>query len=327
MSKKAKSRGLGKGLGALIRTPEEMDGEQAEVAADVALAAGEVPVDRVVEGSGLQLVKVREIRPNPHQPRSEFNQTALEELAASITEHGLIQPLIVSKEADDDFILIAGERRWRASQLAGLESVPVVVKQDVTALEMLELALIENIQREDLNAIEEGLAYKQLIDEFNMTQAEVAQRVGKGRPTIANTVRLLDLDSRVQQAIVDGEISGGHARALHALPPEQQVAIMNSIIKNALNVRQVEEIVRKLRERAVPRKKVRPELPPEIADLEQQFRTKLSTRVEIERGKNGGRVVIHYYSDEELHGIYQNIVAGGSDDNNEDPPAWMKDAP
>ncbi len=326
MSKQPKSRGLGKGLSALIRTPEEMAGETQETSQEqVPVPMGEVAIDQVADGSGLRLVKVSEIRPNPHQPRTEFNQGALEELAASITEHGLIQPLIVSKEGKYDFILIAGERRWRASQLAGLEAVPAVVKQDVTALEMLELALIENIQREDLNAIEEGLAYKQLIDEFSMTQVEVAQRVGKGRSTITNTVRLLDLDSRVQQAIVDGEISGGHARALLGLPPEQQVAIMNSIIKNDLNVRRVEEIVRKLRERAVPRKKVRPELPPELADLEKQFSTKLSTRVEIERSKNGGRVVIHYYSDEELHGIYKNIIQNPDGDSNEDPPAWMKD--
>ncbi len=305
MSKKAKSRGLGKGLGALIRTPEELANEGA---AQAAPESGEVSVYEVPEGSGLRLLQVKLIRPNPHQPRTEFDPVALEELSSSIEEHGLIQPLIVSQEGAEDFILIAGERRWRASQLAGLEKVPVVVKQDVTALEMLELALIENIQREDLNAIEEGLAYKQLMDEFNMTQAEVAKRVGKGRPTVANTVRLLELDSRVQQAIVDGEVSGGHARALHSLPHEQQVAIMNSIVKNNLNVRQVEEIVRKLRERAVPRKKVRAELPPAIADLQTQFRTRLGTRVEIERSKKGGKVVIHYYSDEELHGIYENII-------------------
>lgn len=308
MAKKAKERGLGKGLGALIRTPEEMASD--DVAAE---AAQQVPVDyEVPAGSGYRLVPVKQVRPNPNQPRTEFEPGPLEELAASIKEHGLIQPLIVNLEGPNDYMLIAGERRWRASQLAGLEKVPVVVKNDVTALEMLELALIENIQREDLNPIEEGLAYRQLIDEFDMTQAEVAKRVGKGRPTVANTVRLLELDSRVQQAVVDNEVSGGHARALHALPHEQQVAIMNSIVKNGLNVRQVEEIVRKLRERAVPRKKVRPELPPEIADLENQFRERLGTRVEVERSKNGGKVVIHYYSDEELHGIYEKITSGVS---------------
>ena len=302
----------------MIRTPEELaaDGVEPEVV-EAVVQAGEVSIHETPEGSGLRLLRVKLIRPNPHQPRTEFDQGALEELSASIVEHGLIQPLIVSQEGDEDFILIAGERRWRASQLAGLEKVPVVVKQDVTALEMLELALIENIQREDLNAIEEGLAYKQLMDEFSMTQADVAKRVGKGRPTVANTVRLLELDSRVQQAIVDGEVSGGHARALHSLPHEQQVAIMNSIVKNGLNVRQVEEIVRKLRERAVPRKKVRSELPPQLADLETQFRTQLGTRVEIERSKNGGRVVIHYYSDEELHGIYENIVGDVSAESDE----------
>ena len=315
MTKKAKSRGLGKGLGALIRTPEELSADKVQEAQ--AAPTGEISVHEVPKGSGLRLLKVKWIRPNPHQPRSEFKQEALEELAASIAEHGLIQPLIVSQESAEDFILIAGERRWRASQLAGLEKIPVVVKQDVTALEMLELALIENIQREDLNDIEEGLAYKQLMVEFDMTQAEVAKRVGKGRSTVANTVGLLDLDPRLQQAVVDNELSGGHARALKSLPAEQQVAIMNSIVKNGLNVRQVEEIVRKLKARAVPRKKVKSQLPPAIADIQTQFRSRLQTRVEIERGKNGGRVVIHYYSDEELHGIYEQIIGKEGTDSAE----------
>lgn len=299
MAKKRKS-GLGKGLGALIRPPETIKATMGEVSINSNA--------QTLAESGLRMVQVKEIRPNPYQPRSHFEEEPLEELADSIREHGLIQPLIVSQVALNDYTLIAGERRWQACQRAGLTRVPVVVKNDITALEMLELALIENIQREDLNDLEEGLAYRQLMDEFNMTHAEVAKRVGKARTTVTNTVRLLDLDSRVQEAVVNHEITGGHARALHSLKPEQQVAVLGSIIKNGHSVRQVEEIVRKMKLRAAPKKKARKPLPPELADLERQFRSQLNTRVTIEKGKEGGRVVIHYYSDEELSAIYDNIV-------------------
>ncbi|MGB1253490.1 MAG: ParB/RepB/Spo0J family partition protein [Candidatus Promineifilaceae bacterium] len=296
---KKKQTGLGKGLGALIRST------------DGATPTGEVSIESDADAlakSGLRMVKVKEIRPNPYQPRTHFEEEPLEELADSIREHGLIQPLIVSQVAPNDYTLIAGERRWQASQRAGLHQVPVVVKNDITALEMLELALIENIQREDLNDLEEGLAYRQLMDEFNMTHAQVAKRVGKARTTITNTVRLLDLDPRVQEAVVNNEISGGHARALHSLGPDEQTAVMGSIIKNGHSVRQTEQIVRKIKLRSAPKKKARPQLPPELADIEKQFRTRLGTRVSIEPGKDGGKVVIHYYSDEELSAVYDTIV-------------------
>ena len=297
---KKKQTGLGKGLGALIRPAEQ-----------VKATMGEVSIESDAEAlakSGLRMVKVKEIRPNPYQPRTYFEEEPLEELADSIREHGLIQPLIVSQVGPQDYTLIAGERRWQASQRAGLEQVPVVVKNDITALEMLELALIENIQREDLNDLEEGLAYRQLMDEFNMTHAQVAKRVGKARTTVTNTVRLLDLDSRVQAAVVNNEISGGHARALHSLAPEEQVAVMGGIVKNGHSVRQVEEIVRKIKLKSAPKKKKRRQLSPELADLEKQFRTRFGTLVKIEPSKEGGKVVIHYYSDEELSAIYDIII-------------------
>ena len=289
---KKKPQGLGKGLGALIRTPE-LQGEVTD-------SGGQ---------SSLRMVPVKQIRPNPHQPRTEFNQDALQELSDSIREHGLIQPLIVTEAGPDDYTLIAGERRWRASQLAELESVPVVVKSDTTPLEMLELAIIENVQRADLNPLEEGLAYQQLVEQFDFTHAHVAKRMGKARSTITNTIRLLDLPERVQQAVVNGDITGGHARSLLSLQSlEQQMSVMKSIIQNNLSVRQTEGIVSKIQLGEVPKKKVKASLPPETADLEKQFRTKLGTRVNIEPGKHGGKVVIHYYSDEELQAVYKAIT-------------------
>lgn len=297
---KKKSQGLGKGLGALIRP---MDAETG------------IPLD-TMEGSGLKMVALKEIRPNPHQPRTEFDQEALEELADSIREHGLIQPLIVNQVSRNDYHLIAGERRWRASQLAGLNTIPAVVKNDVTALEMLELAIIENVQREDLNALEEGLAYKQLIDEFGFTQAQVAKRMGKGRPTIANMIRLLDLPERVQEAVINDEISTGHARALLRLNNDKErVAVMHDIIKFGLNVRQIEEIVRKRAEKSAPKKKPRQRLSPELEDVERQFGEKFATRVNIEKTRDGGKIIIHYYDDEKLNYIYDQILAAQAENN------------
>jgi ParB family chromosome partitioning protein len=239
-----------------------------------------------------------------------MDESKLAELADSIREHGLIQPLIVRLEGSG-YTLIAGERRWRASQLAGLAEVPVVVKE-ASPQAMLELALIENIQRADLNPIEEALAYQQLIDEFGLTQEAVAKRVGKSRPTVANIVRLLNLPKSVQEAVNNELISGAHARALLPLPaPESQIAVMNSIISQGLSVRQVETIVAKIRaeEKPKPRQAVR--LSAEMAALESEFRHRLGTQVKIQPGENGGKVVINYYSDEELQAIYDAIVGDG----------------
>lgn len=279
-----KKHGLGRGLSALIPT-----------------------ADTAVSNDDIRLIPVAEIYPNPHQPRTAFNDEQLAELAASITEHGLIQPLVVTQQ-DGKYLLIAGERRWRASQLAGLEQLPAIVKE-ATPQAMLELAIIENIQRADLNALEEAFAYQQLMEEFGLTQEEVAKRVGKGRSTVANLLRLLTLPANVQQAVSDGLISGAHGRVLLPLPtPEMQTNAMKQIMKLDLSVRQTEQHVKNLLAEEKPAPKPKKKLPPELADLQTQFEHSLGTRVTINKKRKGGQVVIHYYSDEELQSIYETIV-------------------
>lgn len=277
--------GLGKGLGALIPAAEQ---------------------DSATATQGIDEVPLASITPNPRQPRSSIRDQDLVELAASIEEHGIIQPLVVTK-SPDGYQLIAGERRWRASRLAGLSNVPVVVK-DVAPREMLELALVENLQRADLNSLEEAVAYRQLIDEFQLTQNQVARRVGKSRAAVSNTLRLLKAARGVQEALQETKISEGHARALMGLEQsEAQEAALKTVLKQGLNVRQTEELVRRLlgvrREQKPPR-----EIPPETRALEASFREALGTKVSLTRGDKGGRVVIHFYSDEELDALYERIV-------------------
>jgi ParB family chromosome partitioning protein len=273
---------LGKGLEALIPAAEE------------AAAQG------VIE------TPLASITPNPRQPRSPIHDQDLVELAASIEEHGIIQPLIVSK-TPDGYQLIAGERRWRAARLAGLSTVPVIVK-DAAPSEMLELALVENIQRADLNALEEAQAYHQLIEEFRLTQDKVARRVGKSRAAVANTLRLLKAARAVQEALLADKISEGHARALLALEQlEAQEAALKTVLKQRLNVRQTEELVRRLlgaREQPRPRH----EVSPETRALEARFREALGTKVNLNRSGQGGRIVIYFYSEEELDALYGRIV-------------------
>lgn len=267
--------------------------------------------DRPVPDGSVRSISLDQIIPNPRQPRAAMDRDQLAELAASIKAHGLIQPLIVT-ETVEGFVLIAGERRWRAARLAGLEEVPVVVKE-TTPQAMLELALIENIQRADLNALEEAHAYRQLIDEFGLTQEAVAESVGKARSTVANLLRLLTLPEAIQAAVIDGRLSGAHARSLLPLAaPEKQIAAMNQVIKLGLNVRQTEALVASLLAEQRPEPKPRRQLPPELADLQGRFESVLGTRVSIEKGAKGGRVVIHYYSDDDLNAIYEAII--GSDE-------------
>jgi ParB family chromosome partitioning protein len=280
-----KRSGLGRGLEALI--PAEQD---------------------YSERPSVRQVSVESIVPNPRQPRTRIHNEALLELAASIKEHGLIQPLIVTG-SPPKFTLIAGERRWRAAQLAGLAEVPVIVKE-TTPQEMLEIAIIENIQRADLNALEEALAYRQLMDEFGLTQEEVSDSVGKGRSTIANSVRLLTLPPEAQQAVLDGYLSGAHAREILRLPtPEMQINASNRVVKLHLSRRQTKTLVDNLLAEKKPAPKVRKTLPPELLALQEQFEQSLGTRVNIVQADKGGRVVIHYYSDEDLQAIYENIVS------------------
>jgi ParB family chromosome partitioning protein len=270
-------RGLGKGLEALIPS---------------APGVNEVAIDSIV--------------PNPRQPRQSLDPQALEELATSIREQGLVQPLVVT-EAADGYQLLVGERRWRAAKLAGLDVVPVVVR-DVSPQQMLELALVENLQREDLNPLETASAYQQLVDEFGLTQQQVADKVGKNRVTVTNTLRLLKLPTEVKDALLQGEITEGHARAMLRLPSQKdQLGVLQAVLKGAFSVRQTEQLVRRLAEE--PRHKPQPpEKAPELRALEDDFRQALGTKVNLTRGSKGGRLVIYFYSEEELQAIHDLIV-------------------
>lgn len=255
---------------------------------------------------GVTEVEVDSIVPNPRQPRQALDPQALEELATSIREQGLVQPLVVTQVAGG-YQLLVGERRWRAAKLAGLDLVPVVVR-DVTPQQMLELALVENLQREDLNPLETATAYSQLVEEFGLTQQQVADKVGKNRATVANTLRLLKLPSEVKDALLRGDITEGHARAMLRLEsPGAQLEVLQAIVKGGLNVRQAEEMVRRLVERPKARPGLR-EKPPQLRALEDKFRQALGTKVSLTRGGKGGRLVVYFYSEEELQNIYDLIV-------------------
>ncbi len=277
-------RGLGRGL-------------------DVLIPAGDS------ETGGLRQVPVGKITPNPHQPRTSLSESGLDELADSIREHGVIQPLVVTRETGGGFQLIAGERRWRAARLVGLEEVPVIVKE-AAPQEMLELALVENIQRADLNPLEEASAYRHLVEEFGLSQSEVARRVGKSRPAVNNVMRLLSAAEAVQQALLNGDITEGHGRALLGLDTEEaQEAALQTVLDKELTVRETEALVRKLRgaETSSDSPPAEPE-DPHVRALEERFCAALGTRVRLKHGKKKGRVVIYYYSDEEFRALYQRLT-------------------
>ncbi len=273
--------GLGRGLEALIPVGEET--------------------------AGILEVPVEDIRPNPHQPRMLIRDDELVELALSIQTHGVLQPLIVVRQGDG-YQLVAGERRWRAAKLAGLPTVPVIIK-DLAPQQTLELALVENLQRKDLNPLEEAAAYRQLIEEFGLTHEEVARRVGRSRVAITNTLRLLKATDAVKEALLNGRIGEGHARALLALEdPEAQVAALRTVLRQGLTVRQTEELVARILQTRPQRPTARPAAP-EVQALENRFRQALGTRVQVRPGKKGGRIIIYYYSEEELEGLYERLVA------------------
>jgi ParB family chromosome partitioning protein len=233
----------------------------------------------------------------------------LETLAASITAHGVLQPILVI-ETIDGYQLVAGERRLRASELAGLDRIPAIVRQ-LADRDQLELALVENLQREDLGPLEEAQAFRSLIDEFGLSQDEIAARVGRARSTVANTLRLLELDERTQNALVDGSISEGHARALGGLVPEQQARVVATVVEQGLSVRQTEELVRRLREpRRIAAETPPSRLEPELERVEEELRLALGTKVTLARSRRGGRIVIEYYSDEELTQLYDRLIGG-----------------
>jgi ParB family chromosome partitioning protein len=257
---------------------------------------------------GVTQVSISQIQRNPHQPRTDFDPAKLAELANSIREHGVIQPLVVAPVADGTFTLIAGERRLQAARKAGFKTVPVIVRH-ASDQELLELALIENIQRADLNPLEEAEAYQQLTREFGLSHDAVAERVGKSRAAISNTIRLLELTSRVKQALVNGRITEGHARALLGLSSARaQESALQTVVRNELNVRQVEELVRKLggkRPAAAKKKKSRNA---DVHDIEKRLRSSLGTKVTLRHGRKGGTVLIHYYSDEELDALLKKLL-------------------
>ena len=263
---------------------------------------------------GITEIDVGAIRANPSQPRQRLDQESLRELADSIREHGIIQPLVVTEVTPEDasspvrYQLIAGERRWQAAQMAGLARVPVVIKE-ATPQQMLELALVENVQRADLNALEEAAAYRQLMDDFGLTQEGVAKKVGKSRVAIANSLRLLGAPEAVQQALLDGQISEGHARALLGFSePAYAPKALELILKKGLSVRETESLVRRWNEAEAPKARRVTTPSPETQDLEDKFRSALGTRVALHRSSRGGRLVVYFYSNEELEGLYRAIV-------------------
>jgi ParB family chromosome partitioning protein len=259
--------------------------------------------------AGVIEVAVGSIQANPHQPRTTFHDEELNELAASIKEHGVIQPLIVTQgDAAGSFILIAGERRLQAAQIAKLDKVPVIIRE-ATEQELLLLALIENVQRADLSPLETAEAYKHLGEQFNLTQEQIADRVGKSRVAVTNTLSLLELSPAVKQALADGEIREGHARALKGLSAQSQSAALQTVIKKGLNVRQAEELARKLKGVKTPSEpKPAPSLTPELLELQTQLRDSLGTKVNLKYSKKGGTITMHYYSDEELNALVEKLL-------------------
>ena len=289
VKKKAAKGGLGKGLDLLIPGASEEKEEKDVV-----------------------LLKTSMIEPNKDQPRKTFDEEKIAELAESIKQYGIIQPIIVSKK-DDYYQIIAGERRWRAAKKAGIKEVPVVVK-DYSDREIAEISLIENIQREDLNPIEEALSYKQLIEEYHLTQEELAQRVSKSRTVITNAMRLLKLHKDVQKMLVNGDISAGHARALLALEdPKQQLQIAKEIKEKNLSVRETEDLIKTLNEKKPSAKKKEKDdgMGFIYRDLEKKMTAALGTKVKIKRKDKGkGKIEISYFSEDELDRLYGIINKG-----------------
>lgn len=257
------------------------------------------------EGTELNL---DQLSPNPFQPRSDFDQEKLDELAQSIKEHGIIQPIVV-RHVEDKYQIVAGERRWRAAQIAGLEKVPVVVKE-IDDASMMQMALIENVQREDLNPMEEALAYKRLMDEFELKQDEVASRVGKSRSAVANSVRLLNLPDEVQNLVSQGNISSGHARALLGLASKDMVIkLAERIVSKGLSVRQVEEIIKDMHRLSsnTTTTVTRTSKDPNITDLEDSIQKILGTKVKMVGSYDKGKIEINYYSSEDLDRLIELI--------------------
>ena len=293
-------RGLGKGLDSLIPSAavesKKKEGKNDSV---------EVPKS---ENKGPEtIVKITKVEPNRKQPRKNFDEDALQELADSIKQFGLLQPILV-QDRKDYYEIIAGERRWRAAKLAGLKEVPVIIRE-YTEKEIVEISLIENIQREDLNPIEEAQAYKRLLEEFNMKQDEVAERVSKSRSAVTNSIRLLKLSNEVQQMLIDDMITTGHARALLSIEDKElQYSLAQRIFDEKLSVRDVEKIMKSLQKPTKPKKMSDKTLMAIYQDIEEKLKTKLSTKVSVtSKGDGAGRIEIEFYNHEDLDRILDMI--------------------
>ncbi|WP_294154076.1 ParB/RepB/Spo0J family partition protein [uncultured Clostridium sp.] len=274
---------LGKGLSALI--PEDVE-------------------DQEQDKKGNILIPLNEIKNDNNQPRKAFDSDKIAELTESIKTHGIIQPLILRKSEDGLYIIVAGERRWRAAKLAGLKEVPAIV-MDLSERDVLEISLIENIQRQDLNPIEEALAYKKLLNEFKLTQEDLSKRIGKSRTAITNTMRLMNLDIRVQQYIIEGIISEGHGRALLGIKDEEiQYELSQRVIDENLSVRELERLVKKIAEGKTKEEKDRvEELNPYYKEIKNQLQNYFGTKVNISNRNNKGKIEIEYYSEDDLQRI------------------------
>ncbi len=300
-AKQKPKKGLGKGLSAFFDDVEVKP---------VAKSVQEKPSSKKAGENGILRLKIRDIEPNPEQPRKTFDKEKLEALAASIKEHGLIQPVLVKKTSDGMYIIVAGERRWRAAKLAGLTEIPCIMGE-YSEKEVMELALIENLQREDLNPIEESEGYQKLMQTFDLTQEDVAARVGKSRSAIANSLRLNNLSKDLKKLVIDGKLSQGHARALLPLEKEkEQLALAERIIKEGLNVRQVENAVAILQRQSgtKPAKKfVDKNLENYFKNLSRELSSKFETKVSIKYGKKRGKIEIEYYSNSDLENILKKL--------------------
>ncbi|MGB4131078.1 MAG: ParB/RepB/Spo0J family partition protein [Tepidanaerobacteraceae bacterium] len=276
-------RGLGRGLEALIPIVEK-------------------------DEENVQEIDIKKIVANEKQPRRGFDESKLEELADSMKQHGVLQPVILRKKGNK-YELVAGERRWRAAAKAGIEKIPAIVRE-LNDSDVMEIALIENLQREDLNPIEEAMAYKRLMDDFGLTQEELSKRVGKSRSQIANTVRLLNLDKEIQDLVYENKLTAGHARALLSIQDsKERLKLANMISKEALSVRQTEQLVKKLVDERSKAKKHKPkEINPVIIDVTERLQRTLGTRVKIKGNEKRGKIEIEFYSSEELERILEIIA-------------------
>jgi len=281
-------KGLGRGLDALISSADTLDNAR----------------DSVLE------VKINDVEPNAGQPRKVFDQEKLQALAESIKEHGVVQPIIVRQDGNR-YVIVAGERRWRAAKLAGLKTIPVVIKE-LSSKQVMEIALIENLQREDLNPIEEAEAYQKLMDEYSMTQEEVAKLVGKSRAAIANSVRLLSLAKEIQEMLVDGRLTSGHARTLVTIEdPIKQKELAEIIAKKGLNVREAERLAAQESKRSSVKKVRTRKEDLEMTQLVEDLRTLFGTKIDLHHGKDRGKIVIEYYSKEEFDRIIDLLLNVG----------------